>query len=88
MLKVRYEKTSISNEEKLFKRFIEENVHYRRGLGLLVVKEQVENALKKPFRSFGKPDKLASVMILIDTKTTLEFARRFLLKKINMINEG
>ena len=35
--KVGYEKTSISDKEKLFKRFIEENVHYRRGLGLLVV---------------------------------------------------
>ena len=88
MRKVLYEKTSISNEEKLFKRFIEENVHYRRGLGLLVIKEQIENALKKPFRSFGKPDRLALVMISIDAKTTLESAQRFLLKNINMINEG
>ena len=29
MCKVRYEKTSISNEEKLLKRFTEKNVHYR-----------------------------------------------------------
>ena len=34
----------------------------------------MENALKKPFRSFGKPDKLASVMISINTKTTPEYA--------------
>ena len=88
MCKVRYEKTFISNEEKLFKRFIEENVHNRRGLSLLIVKGQMENALKKPFRSFGKPYRLTSVMILIDTKITPEYARRFLLKKINMINEG
>ena len=87
MRKVRYEKTCISYEEKLFKRFTEENVYYRRGLRLLVIKEQIENALKKPFRSFGKPDRLASVMISINTKTTLESAQRFLLKNINMINE-
>ena len=42
----------------------------------------MENALKNPFKSFGKPDKLASVLISIDTKTTSESALRFLLKKI------
>ena len=47
MRKVRYEKTSISNEEKIFRKYTEDNVHYRRVLGLIVVKGQIENALKK-----------------------------------------
>ena len=88
MQKVRYEKTSISKEKKIFKKYTEDNVHYRRGLGLIVVKGQMENALKKPFRSYGKPNRLASVMISIDTKSTPDSARRFLLKKISMIEEG
>ena len=49
MKKVRYEKTSISKEEKIFIKYTEDNVHYRRGLGLIVVKGQMENALKNPF---------------------------------------
>ena len=38
MRKVRYEKSMISNAEKIFRSFTEENIHYRRGLGLIVVK--------------------------------------------------
>ena len=49
MRKVRYEKTSISKEEKVFRKYTEDNVHYRRGLRLIVVKGQMENALKKSF---------------------------------------
>ena len=48
----------------------------------------MENALKKSFKSYGKPDKMASIMILIDCKTNPDSARRFLLKKINMIETG
>ena len=50
MRKVRYEKTSISKEEKIFIKYTEDNVHYRRGFELIVVKGQTENALKKPFQ--------------------------------------
>ena len=51
----------ISNTKKIFKPFNEENIHYRRGLGLIVVKRQMESALKRPFRSYGKPDRLVNV---------------------------
>ena len=85
MRKVRYEKSLISNSEKIFRTYTEDNVHYRRGLGLIVVKGQMENSLKNPFRSYAKPDKMASIMILIDCKATPNSARRFLMKKINMI---
>ena len=88
MRKVRYEKTSISKEESIFRKYIEDNVHYQRGLRLIVVKGQMEDALKKSCRSYGKPDRLASVMISVDTKSTLDSARRFMLKKISMIKEG
>ena len=47
MRKVRYKKSMISNAEKIFRSFNEENIHYRRGLGLIVIKGQMENALKK-----------------------------------------
>ena len=70
MRKVRYEKSMIPNTEKIFKRFIEENVHCSRGSGLIIVKEHMENALKKPFKSYGKPDRLGSVMISVDCRTT------------------
>ena len=53
-----------------------------------MVKEKMENALKEPFRSYGKPDRLASVMISVDTKSTPNSAKRFLLKKIGMIKVG
>ena len=43
---------------------------------------------KKPFKSYGKPDRLASVMISVNTKSTLDSAKRFLLKKIGMIKVG
>ena len=88
MRKVRYEKTSISKKDKIFRKYTKDNVHYRRGLGLVVVKGQMENALKMPFQSYGKPDIMASLMILVDTKSTPNSAIRFLLKKINMIKEG
>ena len=56
----------ISNSKKIFKPFNEENIHYRRGLGLIVVKRQMESALKRPFRSYGKPsDRLGSIMISV-----------------------
>ena len=44
--------------------------------------------MKKPFRSYGKPDKMGSVMISVDCRLTLDSARRFLLKKISMIENG
>ena len=53
-----------------------------------MVKGQMENALKKPFRSYDKPDILASVMISVDTKSTPDSAKRFMLKKIGMIKVG
>ena len=80
-----FQTPSIPNTEKIFKRFTEENVHYRRGLGLIIVKGQMENSLKKPFRSYSKPDRMGSVMISVDCRSTLDSARRFLLKKISMI---
>ena len=70
MRKVRYEKTSISKELKIFRKYTEDNVNYQIGLRLIVGKWQMENALKKPFRSYGKLDRLASIMISIDTKST------------------
>ena len=73
----------ISNSEKIFRTYTEDNVHYQRGLGLIVVKGKMENALKKPFKSYGKPDKMASVMISIDCKATPDSAI-----KINMIETG
>ena len=88
MRKVRYEKTSISKEEKIFRKYTEDNVHYRRRLGLIVVKGKMDNALKKLFKSYGKPDRLASVMISVDTKSTPDSPKRFLLKKIGMIKAG
>ena len=78
----------ISNAENIFRSFTEENIHYRRGLGLIVIKGQIENALKKPFKSYGKPDKMASAMISVNCRTTSDSARRYLLKKINMIENG
>ena len=53
-----------------------------------MVKGQMENALKKPFKSYGKLDRLASAMISVDTKSTPDSAKRFLLKKIGMIKVG
>ena len=38
MRRVCYEKSMISNTEKIFRSFTEDNVHYRRDLGLIVVK--------------------------------------------------
>ena len=58
MRKVIHERNMISNTKNIFKSFSEDNVHYRRGLGLIVVIRQMESALKLPFRSYGKPDRL------------------------------
>ena len=63
-------------------------MHYRRGLGLIIVKGQMENALKKPFRSYKKLDRMGSAMISVDCRSTPDSARRFLLKKISMIENG
>ena len=88
MRKVIQERNMISNIKKIFKPFNEENIHYRRGLGLIVIKRQMESALKRPFRSYGKPDRLGSIMISVDCRATPDSAKRFLLKKINMIEAG
>ena len=53
-----------------------------------MVKGQMKNALKKPFKSYGKPNKLVSVMISVDTKSTSDSAKRFMFKKIDMIKAG
>ena len=55
MRKVVHERNMISKTTKIFHSFTEDNVHYWRGLRLIVIKRQMENALKKPFRSYGKP---------------------------------
>ena len=44
--------------------------------------------LKKPFRRYGKPKRLSSVMISVDCKATPYSARRFLLRKIDLIKTG
>ena len=75
----------ISDTKKIFHSFTEDNVHYRRGLGLIIVKRQMENAIKKPFRSYGKPERLGSVMIFVDCRVTPDSAKRFLLRKIDLI---
>ena len=85
MRKVIQERNMISNT---FKPFNEENIHYRRGLGLIVVKRQMESALKRPFRSSGKPYRLGSIMISVDCRATPDSAKRFLSKKINLIEAG
>ena len=38
--------------------------------------------------SYGKPDKMASVMISVDCRSTPDSARRFMLKKITMVENG
>ena len=48
----------------------------------------MENALKKPFRSYGKPEILGFVMISIEVRATPDLAKTFLLKKINLIEIG
>ena len=47
MRKVRYEKISISKEEKIFIKYTKDTVHYRRGLRLIVVKGQMDT-LSRP----------------------------------------
>ena len=47
MKKVVNERNMISDTKKIFHSFIEDNVHYRQGLRLIIVKSQMENALKK-----------------------------------------
>ena len=54
--KVFHERNTISNTKKICKSLSEDNIHYRRGLGLIVVLRQMESALKRPFRSYNKPD--------------------------------
>ena len=49
MRKVVNERNMISDTKKIFRSFTEDNVHYRQGLGLIIVKRQMENALKKTF---------------------------------------
>ena len=56
MRKVIQEGNMISNTSKIYKPFTEDNIHYRRGLSLIVVKRQMESALKRPFRSYDKPE--------------------------------
>ena len=48
----------------------------------------MESALKRPFISYGKPDRLGSIMISVDCRATPDSAKRFLLKKINLIEVG
>ena len=88
MRKVIQERNMISNSKKIFKPFNEENIHYRRGLGLIVVKRQMESAFKRSFKSYGKPDRLGSIMISVDCRATPDSAKRFLSKKINLIETG
>ena len=55
---------------------------------MIVVKRQMESALKRPFRSYGKPDILGSIMISTDCRATFDSEKRFLSKKINLIEAG
>ena len=88
MRKIVNERNMISDTKKIFHSFTKDNVHYRRGLGLIIVKRQMENALKKPFRSYGKLERLGSVMISVDCRVTPDSAKRFLLRKIDLIKTG
>ena len=88
MRKVIHERNMISNTKKIFKSFSEDNVHYRRGLGLIIVIRQMESALKRPFKSYGKPDRFRSVMISTDCRATPDSTKIFLSKKIHLIEAG
>ena len=77
MRKVIQERNMISNSNKIYKSFSEDNIHYRRGLGMIFVKRQMESALKRPFRSYGKPDRLGSIMISTDCRAIPDSANDF-----------
>ena len=48
----------------------------------------MKSALKRPFKSYDKPERLGSVMISIDCRATPDSTKRFLIKKINLIEIG
>ena len=48
----------------------------------------MKSALKRPFKSYDKLERLGSVMISIDCSATPDSTKRFLIKKINLIEIG
>ena len=48
----------------------------------------MENSLKRPFRSYGKNDQYGSIMISTDCRVAPESAKNFLSKKIHLIEAG
>ena len=53
MRKVVHERNVISKTTKIFQAFTKDNVHYRRGLGLIVIKRQMENVRPEKIQIFS-----------------------------------
>lgn len=64
-------------KRKDFVKFLENDIHYRRGIGIKIVLQGLEAAFKKGFRTYGGKTIFSSVMIA-PAKTTPVATRAYL----------
>ena len=77
----------IDSKRKEFTNFNENDIHYRRAIGIRVVIQGMESTLKKPFRTYGGEYKNSPVMIAPARKSP-DAAIKFLNSKINLLETG
>lgn len=78
---------SYKNTRKIFQGFEENDVHFRRAIGIRVVLTSLEAALKKGFRTYGGDSMLSPIMIS-PAKVSPPSAVKYLENKIKFLEKG
>lgn len=78
---------SITNKKASFQKYCENDIHYRRALGIRIILQGMEAGFKKGFRTYGG-NKIYSSVMISPAKTTPRSAENYLRTKIDLLDKG
>ena len=78
---------NVMQNKKIFVKFEESDIHYRRAIGIRVVLQGMEASFKKGFRTYGGKKIYSSIMITA-ARTSPQAAINFMTSKIRLLDSG
>ncbi|KAJ9545306.1 hypothetical protein OSB04_025013 [Centaurea solstitialis] len=78
---------SITNKKTSFQKYCENDIHYRRALGIRIILQGMEAGFKKGFRTYGG-NKIYSSVMISPAKITPRAAENYLRTKIDLLDKG
>lgn len=78
---------SITHKKTKFQKFCENDIHYRRALGIRIILQGMEASFKRGFRTYGG-NKIYSSVMISPAKSTPKAAENYLRTKIELLDKG